>query len=150
MKALGLGEHPHVLEHIGAYSDPARPQYTYVVSPFCGKGSLDNVVSAALDNRKFLTTTVIGRAFIQCCLGVRHLHSKGTVHGDLKPENVFIHNYDNGRAVVADIAGKGESTTCYKAPEQFQNRPETWTEKCDVWGLGVILHYICTNGKQFF
>ena len=36
----------------------------------------------------------------QVCLGMGYLHSRGIVHKDLKPKNIF---YENGKVVITDF-----------------------------------------------
>ena len=45
---------------------------------------------------------------------------------------------------MADIAGKGYHTTTTMAPEQKNNRknPEKWTDRVDIFALGVMIYQL--------
>lgn len=73
-------------------------------------------------------------------------------HGDLKPENIVIHNNiwkitDLGQAKFhADVTGKRERTTTklggtvsYEPPEAFLARNAPTTRLYDVWSMGCII-----------
>lgn len=86
--------------------------------------------------------------FFQICLGINELHSKGIVHRDIKSLNVML----NSNRTIAKIADLGVSrqvsnqtmflttfygTPLYASPELCNGSP--YTEKTDVWSLGVVL-----------
>ncbi|KAL0246908.1 hypothetical protein GEMRC1_008114 [Eukaryota sp. GEM-RC1] len=91
----------------------------------------------------------------QLCQGVRYLHSKAVVHGDLKPGNVLV---VDGRIRIADFGTSRniESTSTiprteamtirYAAPEQFEN---TVTPHSDIYSLGVVLYELFENKEAF-
>ncbi|UJR09328.1 hypothetical protein I4U23_013571 [Adineta vaga] len=101
--------------------------------------------------------------FRQMCLGVKYLHDRSITHRDLKPENVLLTLPDTNETLVK-ITDFGLSrfinetslmkTFCgtpnYLAPEVLSTRGEaSYTNKVDVWSLGVIL-YICLVGYPPF
>lgn len=131
----------------------------YIILELAEGGELfDRVVaSGQLDEKttKFL--------FRQMCLGVKYLHEQSITHRDLKPENVLLTSPDSNETLVK-ITDFGLSrfinetslmkTFCgtpnYLAPEVLSTRGESsYTNKVDVWSLGVIL-YICLVGYPPF
>ena len=100
---------------------------------------------------------------IQLAAGLAHCHSRGLVHQDLKPENVFVRDLSASfrnlpqtdlwlRPLVADFGSvnlaeeKSDFTGSrpYMAPEQWQEAPlGEWTS---VFVLGVILHELMSRG----
>ncbi|CAF0965840.1 unnamed protein product [Rotaria magnacalcarata] len=101
--------------------------------------------------------------FRQMCLGVKYLHDHSVTHRDLKPENVLLTSPDTNETLVK-ITDFGLSrfinettlmkTFCgtpnYLAPEVLSTRGEgSYSNKVDVWSLGVIL-YICLVGYPPF
>jgi len=94
--------------------------------------------------------------------GVAYLHRRGICHRNLKPENLLcIEDGDHLLVVVTgfelakcfrnktdplkSILGSGR----YMAPEVFQSRGYAYTEKCDIWSVGIIAYVILTKAFPF-
>ena len=95
--------------------------------------------------------------FEQVCAAVRHVHGRGLVHGDVKPENVLVADNDEGRPVAVlldfgvstrwrswgDGASGAQSSTCQPftygsaAPEIVAGGEPT--PASDLYSLGVLL-----------
>lgn len=79
---------------------------------------------------------------------LHHMHELGITHRDVKPDNALIEKRENGLTVkLADfgtskhsVTGKMDTfsgTATYMAPEVFE-RPRLYTNKVDIWSLGLI------------
>ncbi|KAL0243098.1 hypothetical protein GEMRC1_005659 [Eukaryota sp. GEM-RC1] len=91
----------------------------------------------------------------ELCQGVRYLHSKSVVHGDLKPGNVLV---VDDRIRIADFGTSRniESTTTiprtaaitlrYAAPEQLD---DSVTPQSDIYSIGIILYELFQKKKLF-
>ena len=93
--------------------------------------------------------------------GVQYLHDNYVVHRDLKPENILFDK--KGKLKIADFGSahhfhpndsstalmmKTETgTPLYVAPEIITN--STYSHKCDLWSLGVILYILLCGYHPF-
>jgi serine/threonine protein kinase len=81
------------------------------------------------------------------------IHSRGLVHGDVKPSNIF---WDNSKATLGDLAGVFSSadedesaagTVSYWAPEFTYSEPRH--PPIDIWALGVSYFHMVTGDQLF-
>lgn len=91
---------------------------------------------------------------------MHYIHSKGIIHIDLKPGNIFIG--DNNELIIGDFGlalerqingDKLAGTYKYTAPELWLEIPPPYSEESDIFALGCILYEIYTlkmafNGKD--
>jgi serine/threonine protein kinase len=102
---------------------------------------------------------------IQTCHGLAAAHSRGIVHRDMKPENIFVTRTAEGRDVpklldfgIAKVQGTdGDNnltktgmifgTPFYMAPEQAMG--EGIDHRADIYAMGVIMYEIFTGSIPF-
>lgn len=84
-----------------------------------------------------------------------YAHNKGILHRDLKPENVLIAG--DGVVKITDfglarfiksgsISASTAGTPIYMAPEVWSGN---FTEKSDIWSIGIILYELLTGAPPF-
>ena len=80
------------------------------------------------------------------------------MHRDLKPDNVLIgmnkdvkiSDFGLARETTGIFVTGQMGTPLYAGPEVYLNKyEENYSEKCDVWGAGMILYEMLT-GKLLF
>jgi len=92
----------------------------------------------------------------ECLLAINHCHSEKICHRDLKPENILLDTdnrvklIDFGTAESFDKQGmEGLIGTAYYIAPEVLNEKGSYSEKCDIWSLGVILFMLLTGIPPF-
>lgn len=141
--------------------------------PFIATERLEGrTLAEELAERHELPPAEAVRWVLQACEGLAEAHSAGIVHGDLKPQNLFLaeeastSSTDDGErsSRVLKILDFGMATPvddredegtvawfaspAYLAPEQIRD-PLNVDARADVWALGVILHELIAGGLPF-
>lgn len=79
----------------------------YIQMEICERQTLRDLIVANLPSN----TDEIWRIFRQILEGLVHVHSTGVIHRDLKPDNVFIDEFDNVRIGDFGLARPGDRHT---------------------------------------
>ncbi len=163
-QALVALDHPRVLP---VYEYGVQYGYPYLVTPYAADGSLANV----LKQRGRCAPAFILQALEQIAAGLDYAHSRGVVHGTLKPANVLLHGPDERDLQVAgfglvrilemrgieqsdipyahllNIAGTFLGTPEYSAPECVQGQPAD--ARSDIYALGILLFELLSGRPPF-
>jgi len=116
---------------------------------------LDRRLSQSLSQP--LPTGESARILKAMCEGLSHAHSRGVVHSDLKPGNIFVLQdgtvklLDFGLAAVASASAdhpiQDSLTAAYASPEQFERAPRD--PRDDIFALGCIAYQLLTGRHPF-
>jgi serine/threonine protein kinase len=88
--------------------------------------------------------------FLQTAEGLKHMHERGFVHADMKPNNVVVD--DRGAVKIIDLGQacktgtvkpRIQGTPDYIAPEQVHLKPIT--AKTDIYNLGAMMYWVLTR-----
>eukprot|EP00796_Vickermania_ingenoplastis_P005960 gene5960-4269_t len=129
-----------------------------LIMELCSNGDLQGVIGSMRE--KFMDTgrhpvneKIIVSWIRQCCLALEYIHSKGFIHRDVKPMNIFFDAQGNvklGDFGVAATVGLGchsaVGTPDYLAPERMLQ--QVYDDKVDIWGLGMIALETITLGNH--
>ncbi|MGZ6391513.1 MAG: serine/threonine-protein kinase, partial [Ktedonobacterales bacterium] len=170
--AAGQLRHPHIIPFYGVVQHEGRLGIAMAYAP---GGSLgDTLAHVAPDGTRKLplpfSSGIVARLVAQLARALTAAHDVGLVHGDLKPNNIFVRTApggqplaalsDFGQAVLtgsaAALLARGgasqqpggadhwpASQLLFAAPEQL--RGET-TSASDQYALAAIAYYLLTGG----
>ncbi|PFG11404.1 serine/threonine-protein kinase [Marinobacter sp. LV10MA510-1] len=147
-KLLHLGSHPNVVPIHYACEDA---EYVYMALPYYRAGSLKKVM-----NQQFLTTREIVRYACNFLSGLHHIHTKGLLHFDIKPDNILLSHRnegllsDFGLAVLTNAHGLAQQKKFYVKmlpPERFQDRE--FSSAFDIYQAGLTLYRMANGDRNF-
>src|SRR4051812_28936034 len=153
-QAMGrLGAHPHVVSVFDLGEEDGQQ---FIVTEPMGGGDVEGLIEKAEQHRVSLTDAI--RIADEVCQGLEFAHSKGVVHRDLKPGNVWLTADgtaklgDFGLAVSLDRtrltqAGMMVGTVSYMPPEQAIGGEVT--PGSDLYSLGAMLYELVTGRPPF-
>ena len=140
-----LPSHPNIVEYLGCFETP--PDRLHLVFAWASQGDLQALLRQQRAAGRYLSERQVLQWFVPIAEGVLHLHRHGIVHRDIKSLNILV---DNGVPKLCDLGVSRHrsqqtiemksfcGTPAYLSPEMAAAQP--YTEKTDVWGLGVVLY----------
>lgn len=150
---MGEKSHPNIIRIVDLIEDEDN---FYIVSEVVKGGELFNRL-ARLNN---FTESQAADIVSQIMLGLNYMHLQSITHRDMKPENVLLVKEDDDcfDIKIADLGfaqkfdkEKGLDlvlgTPLYMAPELVKH--ERYSEKVDVWSLGVIVYQLLCGKTPF-
>ncbi|XP_045452548.1 hormonally up-regulated neu tumor-associated kinase homolog A-like [Melitaea cinxia] len=133
------------------------PRLYVVMEAACG-GDLCSHVLQARGSARGLPEPKARALAAQLVSAVRHMHSRGVVHRDLKMENIMLDSTKQYIKIVdfglSNVwrAGGALATPCgsleYAAPELFEDG-RRYGPEVDLWSIGVIVYGMVTGGLPF-
>jgi tetratricopeptide (TPR) repeat protein/archaellum biogenesis ATPase FlaH len=153
-RAMGrLGDHPNIVTIHDMGDHEGQP---YIVIPVMPGGDVEGLIEKAPERRLPIEQAVgIAKAV---CRGLEFAHSKGIIHRDIKPGNVWLSADgtvkigDFGLALAVDLprltqSGMMVGTVTYMPPEQAMGGKVT--AKADLYSLGAMLYEMVTGRPPF-
>jgi tetratricopeptide (TPR) repeat protein len=153
-RAMGrLGDHPNIVTIHDMGDHEGQP---YIVIPVMPGGDVESLIEKAPEHRLPIDKTIdIAKAV---CRGLEFAHSKGIIHRDIKPGNIWLSADgtakigDFGLAVAVDLprltqSGMMVGTVTYMPPEQAMGGKVTG--KADLYSLGAMLYEMATGRPPF-
>ena len=142
-QAMGrLGSHPHIVTVFDLGEENGQPT---MVTEFMGGGDVEHLIKKAPQQRLPLERGL--RIAAEVCQGLQYAHSRGIVHRDLQPGNVWPSAEgvakigDFGLALPLDRSrltqeGTMVGTVAYMPPEQAMG--DEVTPRADLYSLGIL------------
>ena len=150
-KAVSMMSHPNI---VNIYDVSVREDLKYIVMEYVEGITLKNYMTkrGALTLREIISYTE------QILMALRHAHSKGIVHRDIKPQNIML--LRDGIVKVTDfgiaklpnaetvtLTDKAIGTVYYISPEQASG--QEIDQRSDLYSLGVMMYEMATGVLPF-
>jgi serine/threonine protein kinase len=145
--------HPHILDVLDMCRDE-QGNFLIVTELLAGE-SLESLIT----KRTRLDPYRAVQLLVPVAAALAAAHSKGVVHRDIKPDNIFLHSeggqiipkvIDFGISKVVDSEARARTqtgavfgTVDYMSPEQA--RGERVDAQTDIWSLGVVFYRALTG-----
>ena len=140
--------YPHIIKiyNVGTYNKQMFISYELM------KGK---TLKDILDSRGKLSHEEVISTMKQIALAVSHIHSRGILHNDLKPDNLFKFSDGNIKlldfGIASHIGDRNDFTAMasvkYAAPEVLQNKK--YSVQSDIYSMGIILYELVTGRTPF-
>ncbi|XP_057547981.1 probable serine/threonine-protein kinase SIS8 isoform X2 [Amaranthus tricolor] len=140
--------HPNVILFLGACTKPPRLS---MVTEYMEMGSLYYLIHLSGQKKK-LSWRRRFKMLHDICRGLMCIHRMKIVHRDLKSANCLVNKHwtvkicDFGLSRIMTESPMKDSSSAgtpeWMAPELIRNEP--FSEKCDIFSLGVIMWELCT------
>lgn len=145
-------------EHIiDVYSVGMANDFNYIVMEYVDGYKLSDL----LKSKESLEYQFCINIMYLICRAIEYSHSKGILHRDIKPENIMISTLGDIKIVdfglskvnnidMSKISHHGDliGTPIYMSLEVMENS-DNFTEKSDIYSLGVLFYQILTGEYPF-
>ncbi|EJF65321.1 kinase [Dichomitus squalens LYAD-421 SS1] len=147
-------EHANIVHFYGAYISPSSSEVK-VLMEYCEGGSLESVGKRMREIGGRVGEKVAGRLAEGILQGLAYLHSRKTIHRDIKPPNILLTregvvklaDFGVSGELINSVAGTFTGTSLYMAPERLSGND--YTIRSDVWSTGITLLELVTNRFPF-
>jgi eukaryotic-like serine/threonine-protein kinase len=148
-KALYASAHTNVVQvHYACYDK----YFIYVAMPYYRKGSVKSLMAT-----QRLTVREIITLGCQTLSGLHHIHSKGLIHFDVKPDNILLS--ERGETLVSDFglakqmnfSGRAAQERLYTKmlPPEAMTGADEFDRTFDIYQLGLTLYRMCVGNNAF-
>ncbi|KAK7342440.1 hypothetical protein VNO80_25392 [Phaseolus coccineus] len=145
--------HPNVILFLGACTKPPRLS---MVTEYMEMGSLFYLIHVSGQKKKLSWRRRL-KMLRDICRGLMHIHRMKIIHRDVKSANCLVDKHwtvkicDFGLSRIIEDSPMRDSLSAgtpeWMAPELVRNEP--FTEKCDIFSLGVIMWELCTLSRPW-
>ncbi|XP_067303714.1 uncharacterized protein [Pseudorasbora parva] len=141
----------YIVTYEDSFKDEDNGQL-YVVMEYCAGGDLHKRMQTQKEKEKEKGTFEERKIIdwlVQICLALQYVHKKNILHGEIKPQNIFLTEDDyinvafgcsktlqRADAFALSVVG----AELYMSPEVLQKK---YQFKSDIWSLGWVLHDLC-------
>lgn len=144
-----LGKHELIVDFLSAFKDD---KYYYIIVEYIDNPDMFDFFFAS---RQEIPIHIIQNYVKKLVDVLDYCHSKGVIHGDVKPENVVVTKDGSIKLIDFGYALKNDTfmtqrefgTLEYLSPEMVTT--SLCTSGVDIWALGVIIYQLITLESPF-
>lgn len=151
VRILKIIDHPALMRSIESFKDNSS---IHIVSEYYSGQTLFDRLENSRKISEYEALTLI----YYILSGVNYLHKHKIMHRDIKPENLMFESSDPDSVLrIIDFGSakfrhkiahkKKTGTILYMSPQVIDGK---YTEKCDIWSLGVIFCIMLTGVHPFY
>lgn len=143
---LQRANHPNIIQLYEIIELTTKDDsYTILIEEYCKKGNLlEYIINDGLQDDQEKRQISLG--IIEA---IKHLHSQGIAHCDIKPENVLLDSnkvpklcdFNLSKFIQKDNNSKRGGSKPYAAPELFKFQSIDFL-RADIWSLGIMIFSI--------
>ncbi|PRP81864.1 hypothetical protein PROFUN_08728 [Planoprotostelium fungivorum] len=149
-------DHKNCIGFIDYWTEDSAKKKCYLVLEYVGGGSLQDL----LNTKMTLPTYQVRKLFSELIRALKHIHTQGIVHRDVKPDNIML--TDKGHLKLSDFgiadffSGQEDEenprkrchgSPAFQAPEVTAGHPPD--PSGDVWSAGVVLYQMAFKKYPF-
>ncbi|PAA62658.1 hypothetical protein BOX15_Mlig001893g4 [Macrostomum lignano] len=159
--------HENIVAYYGSFIED---QFLYILMDLCERSLLDmiNHVKATRDiTHGVLDECTIATIMREAIKGLQYIHENGIVHRDIKCGNILLKK--DGSVLIADFGVTAfintnpltamsvnpvsrhtfVGTPCWMAPEVMEQRQVGYTQKADIWSVGITALELVTGSAPY-
>ena len=143
-------EHPYIVQYLGHGKVKGD---LFLAMEYCEFPNLKFLISRSDP----VLEQFVGNIIIDTAEALEHVHDKGYLHYDIKPENILVSRNGNVRLCDFDLSRPipekptkmpdNPGTPVYMAPEQLRGREID--QRTDIFAFGVTMYETLTGQKPF-
>ena len=104
------------------YETIVDEDFIYIIRPFCSKGNLIEALNKS--NTRLLTEIELRGPAKRLCKALKSIHESNYLHGDIRPQSIFIHKSEQAASKLRTVFGDFERC----CPIDVQARQSEHTE----------------------
>ena len=143
-------DHPYIVQYLGHGKVKGD---LFLAMEYCEFANLKILIS----RNDPVLEQYVGNILIDVAEALEHVHDKGFLHYDFKPENILVSRNGNVRLCDFDLSRPipetptkmpdNPGTPVYMAPEQLRGREID--QRTDIFSFGVTMYETLTGQKPF-
>lgn len=154
VRVLRATNHPNIIGYIDSFISATTLN---IVTQLAINGDLGSLIAQHRQASMQIQEKRIWNVTSQICFGLEYLHSMRILHRDLKPQNIFMDDYNSikigdlgfGRVLNRheSFASSSVGTPIYLSPELCNGEP--YDGRADIWALGCVVHELSALQPPF-